>query len=275
MATSPNPFAALGDPRSDDVPPPPPQERERGPRDSARAGTRRTLLIAAVFAAAAAGALVVLRAGSGSGAPNLTTLRGPSFTTAYPAGWSLTLTHPSAGATAYVLASNGATLDHYGIPPTGSIGMTITDVSVTALAAAARDPGAGTQDPFQMLPRVTGRPPGATTPVFTVPLHRTSLDGAAGAAVTATYSYQGMDNVQSDVISLDGQAVGLVEVDSQSALAAQGNAALAVVLAHWHWTAQHNGQATIPAPVQGGSNPAALQALFIRRRPLAVLPGLQ
>lgn len=177
--------------------------------------------------------------GSNAAAVNTTALTSASFKTAYPGGFRLSVSHPVPGATVYQMTSPSTTAVApfiHGPPPAGVIAIDITDVSVALVASLDHDPGAVTQTPLQILPSTVDQPAGAAGVVNSVPIHATSLDGVAAAAAGYSYTYQGVANVQSDILARNGQELDGIEMDTEPSLAAQGKAALGTILAHWSWS---------------------------------------
>jgi len=206
---------------------------------SRRSSARGRLVVAAVVVAAAiAAVLLITRTGSGSGS-GLSTLAGGSFTTPYPTAFLLSITHPVAGVTNYQLTSPrtaGVPLAIQGPPPAGVIEITVSEGPVALVATEGGDPGAATQSPLQLLSHSVGLPSGAQSLVNSVSPHSISLDGVPAAAVSYTYSDDGVADVQSDVVARNGQTVEGIELDTEPSLAADGTTALNTLLAHWHWS---------------------------------------
>jgi hypothetical protein len=257
MGDGPNPFADRDEPSPRALEP-----SGRGASQAVRPRRRggwtppRILTVIAALAAASGAALALMLGGSASASSNETTLRGGAFTAAYPTGWTLKVTHPVAGINDYELTSNGGTLNEVGIPPAGDTGITIVESADATLAA--EDPIAVPRDPLKLLPDVIGTPKAATSQATSVPLHATTLDGAAAAATSYTYTSNGVGDVQSDVVSHHGDEVASIELDIEPSLASQGTAALNMLLAQWHWTSQ--GIVVDPAALR---YPPALQSRFL------------
>jgi hypothetical protein len=103
------------------------------------------------------------------------------------------------------------------------------------------------KDTLKLLRYVIGTPK-AKGESSSVPLHETSLGGAAAAATSYTYTYEGVGNVQSDVVSRHGQELASIELNAEPALASQGTTMLDAVIAHWRWTSE--GAVTDPAKLR-------------------------
>jgi hypothetical protein len=236
MAHVPNRFADWGKTTvaGVDAPPtvvaPQPSKALRSPR----------AIAALVVAGVAIGlVLAVTLGGSNASAVSTTALTSASFKTAYPGGFRLSVSHPVPGATVYQMTSPSTTAVApfiQGPPPAGVIAIDITDVSVAVVASLDHDPAAGGQTPIQILPSTINEPSGATGVVNLEPLHSTSLDGLAAAAVGYSYSYQGVWNVQLDVLARNGQELDGIEMDAEPSLATRAKAALGTILARWNWT---------------------------------------
>jgi hypothetical protein len=250
----PNPFAALAYAAPYELETTQPGRAQRALWRRRHWSSERILIAMALLAAAiGAAAVAALEA---SAKASTSPLDGRTFTTAFPAGWTLTETQPSAGVTSYTLSSNGVSVNGVGIPPAGSSAITIEEYSI----ALAADPAAVPQSPLTLLPEVIGTPKSAIGEASTVAVHETNLGGAPAAAASYTYTYDGVGNVQSDVVSRDGPEIATIELDTEPALASQATAALDAVIAHWHWTNQGSTQSAAPHIVY----PTVLQTGFLR-----------
>ena len=169
-------------------------------------------------------------------------LNGSSFATAYPAGWNLAVkpltsgaTGPS-GTTMYILSSTGAKLNGDGIPPPGTIGITIYETPLSTIELEDNDPTAKTGSAITLANYVVGTPEGAQGVAETAKPHQASLDGAEAATRSFAYSYSGHKNVQVDLVSQRNHELALqVESDAEPALASQGQAALETITRNWRW----------------------------------------
>jgi hypothetical protein len=193
-------------------------------------------MVALLLAAVAVAVVAALTLGGGS---SVQTLQGSSFTTSYPAGWRMTVHHAD-GIAEYQLSSTAATPDGYGIPPAGTIAITIGEVPAAVVAShpltgGAPDLSAGSQDATELLPNVVGTPAGALNESITTAGHPTTLDGIDAAAIVYAYSNSGLQNVQSDIVARRGTEIFNAELDTEPSLESQGNAALATIIADWHW----------------------------------------
>jgi hypothetical protein len=185
-------------------------------------------------------ALLVLRPWGGNRPTGPQTLNGGSFTTAYQTGWALTVRHGPAGAARYQLSSTGAPVNGLGIPPVGTIGITIDEMPVSSLAVlhlagAGPDPAAASQSAVELLPHAVGTPSGAQAVATADFAHAMTLDGADAAEEAYTYNLAGHENLQVDVLSHhEGQLV-LLELDAEPAVARAGQAALEAITGKWRW----------------------------------------
>jgi hypothetical protein len=199
--------------------------------------TAPRLILCAVLAAGLAAAIVI--ALGSSGPPALKTLRAASFTTLVPAGYAVTLTHPLAGFDNFRLLSRTAAgapanVDG-GVPPAGTIELTLSEVPSAVASAQTHNPRLQTLPPMALLGLLVHLPDGASHVVTSARLRRTSLGGQAAAAITYTYSYHGLVNVQSDVVTRRGTQLVGVELDSEPALSERAAAAEQTVLSNWAW----------------------------------------
>jgi hypothetical protein len=240
MAHVPHPFADWGKTTVAGVDAPQPAAAAGPVAPPSSTALRSPRAVAALVVAGVAIGLLLaaIVGGPKATAVNATALASDSFKTSYPGGFRLSVSHPVSGATVYQLTSPATTAVVpfiHGPPPAGVIAIDITDVSVALVASLDHDPAALTQTPLQMLPSTVDQPAGATGVVTSVPAHSTSLDGVAAAAAGYSYTYQGVANVQSDVLARNGQELDGVELDTEPSLAAQGETALGTILAHWSW----------------------------------------
>jgi hypothetical protein len=196
------------------------------------------------LACAAAIAAVALPTGHrrSAGSP----LRAGGFTTEYPAGWTLRIGEPMQGMTTYSIGSTSTPLNSLNLPAPGEIGVSINESSISA--AWPLDPGAATDNPLALLSHIIGIPRTAGAPEVVTPLHAVTLAGTAAAAITYSYTYNNVGNVQSDIVARHGSEIVMIEMDTEPALAAQGAAALANTVAHWRWRqAQPTARSVSPA----------------------------
>jgi hypothetical protein len=203
--------------------------------------------------AGVAGAALVVLLGHGRSPDQ--SLRGASFTTNSPAGWTLTASQRASGVTTYELASTNTKLDDLGIPAPGEIGMTVGEYSVSTIATRA-DPDAATQSPFVLLADLIEVPRSAESRTVANQLHATSLDGAPAAAIEYSYIYDGVLNIQSDILARHGSTIVSIETDAEPQVAQQASVVMAKAIAHWHWRQpQATSGVSPPGPTGGGSAP--------------------
>jgi hypothetical protein len=167
-------------------------------------------------------------------------LNGGSFTTAYPASWHLSAKHGPTGIATYQLSSTGAPINGLGIPPAGTIGITIAELPVSALrelhlAGRRSDRAAAKQSALELLPDVVGTPSEARGVTRTTSPHATSLNGADAAQEAYTYRLGAREIVQVDILSHREGLIFLIELDAEPALAPRGQAALQAIKMHWRW----------------------------------------
>jgi hypothetical protein len=198
--------------------------------------------VAAVAGAAALVAAATLAASAIASDPATThTLHVSSSTTSYPAGWRLTSPPGPAGIITYELSSTGAKANGVGIPPAGTIAITIGVLSVSwvtthpLLSGVPPDRAAASQSALQLLPHVIGTPVPSPSDWITTAAHSTVLDGVSAAAIVYRYRYAGVGNVQSDVLARHGHEIVYAELDTEPSLRSKGTAALATITTHWHW----------------------------------------
>ena len=206
------------------------QHRPPGPAPRRRLPARVTGLLAAL--ATLAGLAVAVTVIGGQSADR--SLGDYSFSTRYPAGWTLTSGQPVVGVTNYALGSTSAKLNDLGIPVPGEVGITVSEYSLSTLATLA-DPGAATQSPLLLLPHVIGVPRFAESRSVLNQLHTTSLGGAPAAAIQYSYTYDGVVNIQSDVVARHGSTIVSIESDADPQAAGQASGAMTKAIAQWRW----------------------------------------
>ncbi len=184
-------------------------------------------------------------------------LRGAGFTTEYPAGWRLTVNRPVAGLTSYALGSSSGKLNGLNIPAPGEVGITVTEYSLAKFARLA-DPAAPAQSALTLLPHVIGIPRSAQSPAVLTPLHATTLGGVPAASVTWSYTYNGVGNLQSDVVARRAGAIVAIEMDAEPALASRAHGAMATALQQWRW--QRPGLTS--SATQTGSHTAGIAGFY-------------
>lgn len=171
----------------------------------------------------------------------LATLTADSFSTSYTAGWHLASQRNVARAAAvYKLSSTASEPNNLGIPPAGTIGITIAEYPVSALssahlAGAPPDPAITKQGPVQVLPHVVGTPGSATGVSLASPPSVSKLGGAEAAIESYGYTYRGVGDIQVNVLSRHKGRIIMIELDTEPSLASQGQAELEVIGAHWRW----------------------------------------
>jgi hypothetical protein len=109
----------------------------------------------------------------------------------------------------------------------------VTKVHASALGRFAH--AAPPRSALALLPRIIGTPRAAKDVATTTPLHATRLGGLEAAGITYTYTYAGVPNVQTDIVSRNGDQISTVELDAEPMLTSKGDSALNVITAHWRW----------------------------------------
>jgi hypothetical protein len=172
--------------------------------------------------------------------PRLKTLDGGLFSTSYSGGWSVSSKHNASGAALYQLSSTGAKVNGLGIAPAGTVAVTIAQTplsffSTGHLMGAGPDTAASRQSAVELLSLVVGTPGGAQRVILAAPPARSSLAGAEAAIESYGYTYRGVGDVQVDLLAHRDDDVFLLELNTEPALAAQGEAALETIATHWRW----------------------------------------
>lgn len=171
----------------------------------------------------------------------LATLTADSFSTSYTAGWHLASRRGAAQTAAvYKLSSTASEPNSLGIPPAGTIGITIIEYPESLLASAhlvgARpDPAITKLGAVQLLPHVVGTPGSATGVSLAGPPAPSKLAGAEAAIESYGYTYRGVGDVQVNILSRHEGHIALIELNTEPALASQGQAEVEVIGAHWLW----------------------------------------
>lgn len=184
-------------------------------------GRRRAIFVCSTLAvlALAIGAFAAVSSGA---SPR--TLRGNSFTTSYPAGWTIA-TRRKGAAAQYLLSSTGAAISGLGIGPAGTVGVTLEELPAP--------PKVRTESAKQLLQQAVGTPVKAVTYVRAPAIG--SLDGAQAATFACAYTYRGVANVQVDLVALHGTTIIFLETNAEPAKASRASSALTMITAHWHW----------------------------------------
>jgi hypothetical protein len=166
-----------------------------------------------------------------TGASSLATLSARTFTSTVQRGWTVSVKHGRGGTTRYQLSSTGRPIDRLGIPPQGTIGITIDESPATALRRFA----SGTPSALALISRIVGVPGNATAVTLASPPRPTRLGGGDAAEESYEYSFRGRENIQVDVVGRHRGEVVLAELDAEPALAGTSAAALAALTSHWRW----------------------------------------
>ncbi|HEY1778061.1 MAG TPA: hypothetical protein VGG41_18035 [Solirubrobacteraceae bacterium] len=250
MAQKPSPFAAWG--QGSVAAPAPPLPAAPDPSDTGRVpsafaahhhlevgATLPRMILCAALAAGLAAAIVLALGGSSAPAP-LKLLRGATFTTVVPAGFVATVSYPLPGFQKFQL-SNGVglsalPLSNTSVPAPGTIELTVSEVPVSVASSASHEPDLATLPPRALVGLVVKLPAGARDVVTAGRLRATTLAGQSAAAITYAYTYQGVANVQSDLVTRRGQQLLGIEFNSQPSLHTRAVVAELTLLEHWSWT---------------------------------------
>jgi hypothetical protein len=175
-------------------------------------------------------------------------LHGGSFTSSIDARWTVVARKGSRGSESLALSSTVAGLDAEGIPPAGAIGITIIESPSFALRRRARlgplravqevqPTGGGTraEQAIALMSQVVRTPSSAQGVVHSgLPRFRT-LSGASAAEESYEYVYDGRGNIQVDVVARHAGEIYFIELDTELARIAQGEASFSRLLHDWRW----------------------------------------
>jgi hypothetical protein len=222
------------------------QESSRGVKRPGRAAdtlaVRRGFAVGALIAAVVLVAAIVLltmggsskQAPSAPAAPAQTgngTLRGRDFETSITSGWRITTQQLRPGEVRYVITSTATSLDRAGVPPAGSVGITITDVPTSAFAKGA----SSAPHALTVLQASARTPRGAKGVARVAPPRKSMMGGAQAAEEVFTYSYKGFKNVQVDVVAQHARRSVLIELDAEPGLSKPSQRALELLASGWRW----------------------------------------
>jgi hypothetical protein len=140
----------------------------------------------------------------------------------------------------YQLSSTGAAANALGVPPAGTIAVTISVIPARLLplyhlAGAMPDTSWATQNVLELLPNVVGTPGAATYVRRAGAPSRSSLAGAEAAIESYGYLYRGLGNIQVDLLARRAGNLILIELDTEPSLAREGEAAVQAIAQNWHW----------------------------------------
>jgi hypothetical protein len=239
MAQEPSPFTAWGQGSVAAPAPPTPAAPAAAPaHHHVQVGATVPRLILCAALAAGLAAAIVLALGGSTAVP-LKLVRGATFTTVVPAGYALSLTYPLPGFQKFQLTGGARGqelgLTNAGVPPAGTIELTVSDVPLSVASSASHDPRLSTLQPLALLPLVVALPTGAKHVVTSQRLHAVTLAGQAAATISYSYTYQGVANLQSDIVTRRGEQLVGVELESDPELHGGALAAEHTLLAHWNW----------------------------------------
>jgi hypothetical protein len=156
------------------------------------------------------------------------TIHGHGFSASVLSGWSLTSQQAPGGRNRYQLSSTGAPISALGLPPAGTIGITID-------AFPSKNSGAG-PSVLQLLSRTVGTPKGAVGVAVGSPARTVLLAGVSAAEKAYTYTFAGFSNVQVDVLARHGGTTYLIEFDAEPGLLHESQSALELLFSSWRWS---------------------------------------
>lgn len=200
---------------------------------------RRGLAIGALLAVVAIVAVVVIAtmgssAGSGPSAPSapvsvqsaVGTIHGRGFSASVAEGWKLTTRTGRGKDIRYQLSSTGAPISDLGLPPGGTIGITIDDFPSNPAAGAT---------PLAILRHTAGTPRDALGVAAAGSPHTVRVAGTPAAEKAYSYTYRGDANVQVDVVTRHAGRTFLIELDAEPTLGAESSSALQLLFSSWRW----------------------------------------
>jgi hypothetical protein len=209
---------------------------------------RRTYIFAAlivVIGAVGAAVLVTMRAKKpetttatttpASTRPTEKTAKTPAFSTTYPAGWSDRVRSGPHESVQHKLTSTAAPIGRLGIPPAGTVGITINDTPASGVVLGHHFSEEALKA-VALLPLNVGTP--ATAEGVTQASHpRTvTLDGVEAAEESYAYTYGGRQNVQVDIVAQHKGRIVFIELDAEPSQSSQSQAALTQVTSTWRWS---------------------------------------
>jgi hypothetical protein len=159
----------------------------------------------------------------------------PLFSTSYEPGWTLTSKFAPHGIARRQISSTGAPIDGLGLPPAGAVGITIDEDPLSGIVDGRFITLAG-RNALGLLRLTVGTPRGAEELTRASAPRQTTLGGVEAAEEAYTYSYEGRQNTQVDIISKHHGRSVLVELDAEPTLSRQSQAALELLVANWRWT---------------------------------------
>jgi hypothetical protein len=156
------------------------------------------------------------------------TIHGHGFTASVLSGWSLTSQQAPGGRNRYQLSSTGAPINRLGLPPAGTIGITI-DASPSSSTGAV-------PTVLSMLSASVGTPRGAVGVAVGSPARVVRLAGVSAAEKAYTYTYGGFSNVQVDLVARHGGTAYLIELNAEPSLLPESQSALELLFSSWRWS---------------------------------------
>jgi hypothetical protein len=162
-----------------------------------------------------------------------TTLKAPRFTTVYPSDWKRA-TERKRGTAGYTLTAPGTTVKQLGLPSAPG-GAAITVRSWTTKAFRRDFHRRPPKRSGALLDAIVGIPRDATGVQDARRRKATRLAGARGAEVGFRYRFNGVENLQLDVVARHGSTVVFAELNMDPALGDAGLAPWRALRARWHW----------------------------------------
>jgi hypothetical protein len=164
--------------------------------------------------------------------PAVGTIHGHGFSASALAGWSLTSQHSPRGADRYQLSSTGASISRLGLPPAGTIGITIDVAPARSASAGAGSPASA----LRQLRQSAGTPKGAVGVTVGSPPRTVRLAGVNAAEEAFTYTFGGFSNVQVDIAAQHRGRTYLIELDAEPTLVHESQSALELLSSSWRWS---------------------------------------
>lgn len=224
-------------------------------RPTMRASYRRVMWMLASAAALPVVLATVTFSSAGGLLIQTRVLSEPLFTIAYPASWRLQRIHGALGVQDQ-LSSSGHAVNSAWIPARGNVEITILTYSPARMAALLGAGAAAGPLPTLLSQTVT-IPISAVGEELLAPARAAQLGGLPAEEISYDYTYHGVPNRQTDVVSRSGGRVVLVELDFDPGLRLAGSRALGRVLQAWRWRSRavHRGVPSRPTAA-GRHDPA-------------------
>ena len=164
-----------------------------------------------------------------------TVLRTPAFSTTYPSGWTDRTRSAPRESVQHKLTSTQAPIERLGIPPAGTVGITINDTPASGMVRGHRVSEEGLRA-VALLPLNVGTPETAKGVTLASRPRSVMLGGVEAAEESYAYSYAGRQNVQVDIVAQHKGRIVYIELDAEPSLGSSSQAALTQITAGWHWS---------------------------------------